>query len=94
MNTNFHMNGIQHAYSNLALTSSDTTLNVRIGMQHLEIPMVSPGALKIALQQLRQHMIISLDNAKTICAACNQETLQEGHHEHSPKKYKYSQAGV
>jgi hypothetical protein len=96
MNTNFHMNGIQHAYSSLALTSSDTNLKLRIGKQSLEFPMVSLSALMAAMRQLREKVIISFDDAKTICADCNQETIHDSynHDRHFLEKPSHSQARV
>jgi 3-hydroxymyristoyl/3-hydroxydecanoyl-(acyl carrier protein) dehydratase len=71
MNTTFHMTGIQHAYSSLALTSHGTTLHVRIGFEHLKIPMGSTRALAAAMQQLRCKMIVTPGDAVRICATLN-----------------------
>jgi hypothetical protein len=66
MNTTFHMTG-NHAYSSLALTSHGTTLHVRIGFEHLEIPMGSTRALAAAMQQLRREMIVTPDEIIQVC---------------------------
>jgi hypothetical protein len=67
MNTTFHMTGIKHAYSSLALTSRGKTLHVRIGSQHLEIPMVSYRAVAAVMQQLRRKMIVTSDEIIQVC---------------------------
>jgi hypothetical protein len=66
MNTTFHMTSNQ-AYSSLALTSHGTTLHVRIGFEHLEIPMGSTRALATAMQQLRREMIVTPDEIIQVC---------------------------
>jgi hypothetical protein len=66
MNTTFHMTSNQ-AYSSLALTSHGTTLHVRIGFEHLEIPMGSTRALAAAMQQLRREMIVTPDEIIQVC---------------------------
>jgi hypothetical protein len=76
MNTTFHMTGIKHAYSSLALTSRSKTLHVRIGSQHLEIPMVSYRAVAAAMQQLRQATVITPEDAIRICTALNESDSQ------------------
>jgi hypothetical protein len=66
MNTTFHMTG-NRAYSSLALTSHGTTLHVRIGFEHLEIPMGSTRTLAAAMQQLRCKMIVTPDEIIQVC---------------------------
>ncbi len=67
MNTTFHMTGIKHAHSSLALTSRGTTLHARIGFGHLEIPMVSTRAFATAIQDLRREMIVTPEEVIRVC---------------------------
>ena len=76
MNTTFHMTGIQHAYSSLALSAHGTTLRARIGRQHLEIPMGCPRALTAAIQQLRQQMIVTPNEIIQICKSIRANAQQ------------------
>jgi hypothetical protein len=78
MNTSFHMTGIDRAYTSLALTSSGNTLNTRIGLQRLEMEMVSAEALEGAMRDLRRRMTITLSQTRAICAAWNTVTNEPG----------------
>ncbi len=77
MNTTFHMPSVDRAYTSLALTSSETALHVRIGSERLEIPMVSCEALNRTLGQLQRRTIITLSDARAICAAWNRAITQD-----------------
>jgi hypothetical protein len=78
MNTSFHTTSIDRAYTSLALTSSGSTLHVRIGSQRLEIGMVSCDALQAALRQLRRSMTVTLSEAIAVCGDWNGESTLEG----------------
>ncbi len=76
MNTSFHMTGIKHAYSSLALTSRGTILHARIGFDHLEIPMGSTQALATAMQDLRREMIVAPEEVIRVCNSSQASSRQ------------------
>ena len=77
MNTTFHMPGVQHAYSSLALSTQGTNLHAQFGHGRLEFQMGCPHALAEAIRTLQRQMIVTPDQINRVCNAARAQATQQ-----------------